>query len=138
MSNEEKRIQYRTAIYIDDQGKGWSVTIRKRVYVLGGFDDIGPGNMPAGAIFSWGWQNLDMRHVTVKTNDGKILKFPCMRETSDLFNAVGQVVQVPIWDTGIDDGEAPSVEVAATVISRKSENPGRGSYRSPYIITQSV
>lgn len=130
----DKKIQYAWFVYKDDADILWSVTLRKRAGVIGNFESPDPEELPVSPahISVWGWQNLDMRHVTVKTEAGKYLKFPCMRVSSETYNAVGQEIEVPLWDTGIDDGEPPSETISGIIVSRTGERPRKGPYRTPY------
>lgn len=128
------KIQYRWFLYTDDTGNQWAVNLRKRNGVIGNFIDPVPGHFPksGGGIYVWGWQNLDMRHVRIKTEDRKLLSIPCASVDSDTFNSVGSVIEFPRWDHGIDDGGVPSETIIGTIISRHGESVRVGPYTSVF------
>lgn len=123
-------IQYGWFVYWDDNNRYWTVSMRKRGAQIGDFE---PLTLPQYADhprsgFVWPYQRLCMRHISVKLQDGKVLQFPCQRVTSANYNNVGGLIDVPLWDTGIDDGGAPSVTVPAVIVGRTAERVRSGGF----------
>lgn len=117
-------IQYAWFVYWDDVGTPWAVYMRKRNGVIGNFEPLTfeQASNLKNTMSVWGWQRLSMRHITIKTQDGKYLKCPVQKPTSSNFHRVLESITFPQWDSGIDDGAPPGPTITGTIVGRVGEN----------------
>jgi len=119
----DSAIQKAWFIYWDDSDVPWTVWLRQRNAVVGNFEPLNLfqyNRHPIGYAV-WPYQRQAMRHITVKTEAGKILVFPCQRRDSANYNNVGGLITFQEYDGGIVSGGPTGAIINGMIMSRRAE-----------------
>lgn len=126
-----EKIQYAWFTYHDDSDTIWVVQMRKRSGLIGNFEPLTleQQSQARHTASMWGWQQLAMRHISIRLDNGRYMQVPCQKPTSTNYQRIGERVNVPLWDYGIDDGAAPSDTIGGTIVNRQGESFKGKPYR---------
>lgn len=132
--------EYRKVLYQDDNDKYWWVKLRLKTIVIGGFEIRNEFENRALEDFGFAkfpYAQKQMRYISLKQEDGKILYVPCAQKLSINYISVGQVIEVPARDASVYLDPEVGGWTRAKILARFGERigsswiPDDGSFDTP-------